>query len=74
MYRFPALYAFPCVTSGHAFAAQSEEGINNRGAMHQMVVVLKHHMTMMNSEMAAMRKMQMKLESREAGGSISKRN
>lgn len=74
MKKFVIVTATLFALSGSAFAAQSEEGMNNREAMHQMVMVLKHHMTMMNSEMAAMRKMLLKLETMEAGGNISRHN
>ena len=58
--------------SAPSFAAQSEEGMNNREAMHQMVLMIKHEMAMMKMHMAAMVKLQHKLESMEAGGNGSR--
>jgi hypothetical protein len=58
--------------SGSSFAAQSEEGMNNREAMHEMLVVLKHQMVMMEKHMAELHQMQIDLETMEAGGSVSK--
>jgi hypothetical protein len=56
------------ILSGSAFAEQSNEGMNNREAMHQMLIMIKHEMQMMKTHMAALVKMQHKIESMEAGG------
>jgi hypothetical protein len=60
--------------SSSSFAEQSEEGMNNREAMHQMALMIKHEMDMMQMHMAALTVLQHQIESMEAGGSISKHN
>ncbi len=75
MKKFIIATAALLVISGSAFAAQSEEGMNNRDArlaMNHMMTMLKHEMMMTKRHMADLTRQMEALGAMEAGGNISR--